>query len=413
MYIKRSTLFLVWIATRLIIFLKISTIVWTEADIEFYFTYAGKTLAGLVPYLDFGLEYPPGAVPFFILPRFFADNLIDYRQMFVLEMMLVDLAGLLLILRYGTRFGFSRDNLHLAGLYYTALPAVMGLFAYQRYDLVPAVLVLASIVLLSEGRRVLAWILLGFGFAVKLYPIILAPVFLITGRRQQSLRRDLSMGIPAAIGAVAAAWLPFMFKAGSKFWIFLSYHGQRGIQLESLYASVLLLAKYLGYPVKTVFAFGSWNVEAPVSFLLAKLSLGVMLLLMAAVLVHCWLVTGRDGWDTQDLPRLAVLMVLAFIIGGKVVSPQYLLWVLPLIIIALNQASPHRLRVWGLFALISFLSFLIFPTNYKSLIDLELWPSLLLLARNALLAGLFYVLFKTGNSSSDVRNTREKYPNNG
>lgn len=382
-----------------------------ETDIHIYFSYAGKILSGLFPYRDFGLEYPPGALPFFVLPRLFTNDLMTFRQLFVAEMMLVDLLSLLLVLWYWRMNGFSEKFVYLAGLMFTTLPVVLGLLTYQRYDLVPAVLVLGVIILFVKGRHTPAWILLGFAFAVKLYPLILAPVLLIASYKQKKLRNDLLKGVPAAAAAAAAVWLPFMLRAGSEFWVFLTYHAERGIQLESLYSSFIVAANFLGYPAATAFSFGSWNVESAVSSQLARSSFVVMLLLMILVLVHCWLVVKRPYWTVLDLPRLSVLMVLAFIIGGKVLSPQYLLWVLPLLAIALQEDSLYLNKIWGLFALVTFGSFLIFP--YLGLIDLELWPSLLLMVRNALLVVLFYFLFKKGDASRHNKKTSETYPNNG
>lgn len=411
--IKQSTLFLVWIATRLMVFFRISSMTDVEADIHIYFDYAGKILSGLFPYRDFGLEYPPGALPFFVLPRIFTNDLFTYRQLFVAEMMLVDLLALLMVLWYWRKNGFSEKFVYLAGLTFTALPAMLGLFTYQRYDLAPAVLVLGAVILFVGGRRTPAWILLGIGFAVKLYPLILAPVILLASFKQKKLKNDLLLGVPAAAGAAAVVWLPFMLKAGSKFWVFITYHAERGIQLESLYSIFIVAAHFFGYPAATAVSFGSWNIESAVSPHLARSSFFVMLFLMTIVLVHSWLVVKLPYWTVTDLPRLSVLMVLAFVIGGKVLSPQYLLWVLPLLAIALHEDSPYLKKTWGLFGLAVFGSFLIFPTNYFGLIKLELWPLLLLTVRNLLLVVLFYFLFKNGYASRQSRNTRETYPNNG
>src|ERR1017187_5316375 len=55
-------------------------------DVAIYFGYASRIVDGQVPYRDFTLEYPPLALPFFLLPRFFTSNPFRYEKAFVLEM---------------------------------------------------------------------------------------------------------------------------------------------------------------------------------------------------------------------------------------------------------------------------------------------------------------------------------------
>ena len=403
---NRITLLVVWVLTRLVIFLRVNMIIDVEIDLRVYFNYASYILKGMIPFRDFPLEYPPGALPFFVLPKVWAGDIFSYRRYFMAEMIFVDFIGLLLIYRYLSRRGYSSKHVYLAGLFYILLPALVGLVVYQRFDFVPAVLVLGAVILYTGGRRVTAWALIGFGFAVKLYPVVIAPLFLITAYKQGTFKKDVRYGIPAALLCAAAVWAPFLTAAGSRFWTFLSYHGQRGIQLESIYSSILMAAHWSGYPVRTHFSFGSWNLVSGVSPLLAKLSPLVMVLLMGIVLVHSFNTVRQDGWETDDLPRLAALMIMAFITGGKVLSPQYLLWVIPLLAI-FSEDSANRVSVWAVFGLAAFVSFLIYPVSYKGLIDLRLASSALLLIRNALLGAGFYVLFKSGAANRENKNAKE------
>ncbi|MCL4441777.1 MAG: glycosyltransferase 87 family protein, partial [Firmicutes bacterium] len=310
-----------------------------EGDIELYYKYAAEILRGLVPYRDFGIEYPPGAIPFFLLPKLLAGDILSYRSLFVAEVMVFDFIGLILILYYGRKHGFSPRHLYQTGLLYVVLPAIIGLVGYQRFDLIPAVLVLAAVVLLDRGCRVSAWALLGLSFAVKLYPVILIPVFLISGLRKKTLKKDVLYGLPAFVITAAAVWLPYLKASGPKFWFFLSYHGSRGIQLESLYATMLLAARWFGYPVSTEFSYGSWNVVSAISPVLARTSFFFMAALMAVVLVHSF-AARHGGLTYDDLPRQALLMVMGFVIGSKVFSPQYILWLIPLLVISLREDSP-------------------------------------------------------------------------
>jgi hypothetical protein len=384
-----------------------------EQDIQIYFNYSSNIFAGLVPYRDFVAEYPPGALAFFLLPRIFSgEDILLYRLFFVLEIMLVELWGWFLTDRFYRDKGCSEKHRNLAGLFYITVPTLIWFVSYQRFDFIPAVLVLWSVILYDRGKRVPAWALMGLGFAVKLYPVILAPVFLAYAFRHKTLTADFLKGVPAAVAAVSAIWIPFMAAAGNRFWVFLSYHGQRGIQLESIYSSVLITAHWFGYPAETNFSFGSWNLVSPVSPFLARISLGIMAALMILVFIRYLPLMkspgrGVRGEEVFELPWLAILMVLAFVIGGKVLSPQYLLWILPLLVVVFREGSDHTRSFFMVFGLIAFLSLLIYPLSYRSMTELALFPSLLLLIRNGLLVLMFYFLLSIGKTSKAAKKTKD------
>jgi uncharacterized membrane protein len=360
--------------------------------------YASNILKGLVPYKDFLVEYPPGVLPFILLPRLVASDEVTYRLFYMLGIILIDLLGLFLLGYYVRKHGFSQRFRFAVNMIYTALPAIIMLVAYQRMDFILAVLVLTSVILLDSGRRMAAWSVLGLGVAVKLFPVVLAPVYLISAYRQKMLKKDILFGIPAAIATVAVVWIPFIMVAGQNFFVFLKYHGQRGIQAESFYSTFLFVAYKMGYQIKTRFSFGSWNIESSLSPVLAGGSFLVMVILLVYVLLHCFRISQNEDWDLGDIPRMAALMILAFIIGGKVLSPQFLLWCMPLVIICLKEDYPVRITVWTVTGLIFVMSYCIFPLLYKALIvDFNTCAIIVLVVRNCLLMYLFYLLLRAGN----------------
>jgi hypothetical protein len=85
----------------------------------------------------------------------------------------------------------------------------------------------------------------------------------------------------------------------------------------------------------------------------------------------------------------ALTLTLAFVVFNKVGSPQYLLWIVP--IVAVGYASrpeafraPAVLTAWA-----SGLTTLVFPILYRALVELNPVAVLVLGARNALLVVLF------------------------
>ena len=400
----RVIIFGVWIITRILILLQINALPAVEGDIQLYYIYGGNILHGLVPYLDFTMEYPPGVIPFFVLANFMAAVLGSFRLFFMFEIMVFDLLGLVLVDKFGRRYGYSERFWFLTMMFYLALPAVMSLIAYQRYDLIPAILVLLAVWLHDRGWSGWAGAVLGFAFAVKLYPLILTPIFLLAAYKRQSFRRDLLYGLPAFAAGAAVAWLPAMMAAGEEFWVFLSYHSQRGLQIESFYAPLVMIGHWFGLPVSSSLSFGSWNLVSEISPLLAKGSMWVMLVLMGLVLLQAVReVKVQESADPHYLLRFSALMVMAFVIGGKVFSPQYLLWIVPMFILALGEESLNWKWIWFLFGLLTLLTYVVFPINYYYLIHFGVKTWIVLILRNALLAVVFYNFLRKRKNQYNIK----------
>ena len=111
-------------------------------DVAVFFDYATKIVQGGLPYYEFTVEYPPLALAFFTMPRLVAPNLGAYQFAFAVEILLFDLLGLFLISLLARRLG-----LHVTGALaiYTVVLLAIGPIIIYRYDLIPAVMVLASL----------------------------------------------------------------------------------------------------------------------------------------------------------------------------------------------------------------------------------------------------------------------------
>lgn len=137
-------------------------------DPQLYDEWAGQVLdVGQVPYADVRIEYPPGALPFILLPSVVAPSQ-PYLLGFVAEMFLVDAVGLfgLMILarRWGSRLG--------PWLWVLALP-LLGPLSWARLDIVPAVATIWVIVAADTTRWAAVGGLIAFGALTKVYPVFL------------------------------------------------------------------------------------------------------------------------------------------------------------------------------------------------------------------------------------------------
>jgi hypothetical protein len=357
------------------------------SDLETYRGYADSTLGGAVPYSDFRLEYPPLALLPMIVPALLAapagGDFTAYAGAFALvEGVLAEVAGWLL-LRVAPRPIEALAT-------WVVLVAITATSAAWRYDLWPSLLVLAALVATERGRPGLAGIALGAGTAMKLFPIAVVPILAVraiaAGDRPE-LWRVLG-GAVATLAAVAAgSWVV----AGGDALQPLAYQLDRGLQLESVGAGLLLLGNAAGaLPAEVVHRFGSLQVVAPGADAVATTSGLVQAALVTAACVLAFGAFRRDARAIGSVPvertaEATVAVLAALLVGSKVFSIQYVLWILPLV----PLLRPSQ-RVLG--ALVAVCSTLIYPVGYAGLWQLDPAMIVLLDVRNLLLVGFLAVL---------------------
>lgn len=267
-----------------------------------YKEYGTAMLDGRIPYRDFPVEYPPGALPVFVAAAPFAD----YAHAFEWVMAVCGVA-LVATLSFG-----RREAMWFAA----ASPVLVGSLVLSRFDLWPALLATAAVVLLLRERPRWAYAFLGAAIAAKLWPAVLVPLFLVRTRR----------GLAWGAAVLLAAFLPFVALSPGGVWSSLSGQAGRPLQIESLGASLVMA---FGTP-HVVSGSGSQNVAGHGA--LAAASSGVQLLALAAVWLSYW--RTRRGFE-----RHAAAAVAAFIAFGKVFSPQFLVWLVPLVPLASRAAT--------------------------------------------------------------------------
>jgi uncharacterized membrane protein len=257
---------------------------------------------GRVPYRDFAVEYPPGALPVFVAPAPFQD----YAAAFA-WLMAVCGVGLVLVVA----------ELRLRASFLVALaPVLAGSLILSRFDLWPALLATAALAALVGERHRLGWALLGAAVAAKLWPLVLVPLALVWAARRGRLAASL-----AGLGVVLAAFVPFAVIAPHGLWDSIREQASRPLQVESLGAS--LFATF-GHP-HVITTHGSQNLVGHGAIA------AVFVLLQAVALVALWVAFARGPATTGRLLRYSAAAVCAFVALGKVLSPQFLLWLIPLV----------------------------------------------------------------------------------
>jgi len=355
-------------------------------DIALYQAYGERVAAGLVPYRDFGFEYPPGALPAIVAPALVTSSLHAYRIVFIAEMALVGVLGVLVLDAALRRLDLPRRERVLALAVVALTPLLLGGVILTRFDLLPAALVVAAIALAVAGRRRAAAVVVGIGAAVKLYPALLLPPLAIDAWRRGG-RRELAIVLGLAAAPIVLAYLAFLVFAPDGVLDSLGRQVGRPLQIESLGAGLLLVLHYsVGMGLGWTSGSGSQNLTGTGAGALAVVQ-GVTQV-VAVVLV--WVSYARGPSTTERLVRHAAASVVAFVALSKVLSPQFLVW---LVLLVPLVGGPRRRAATVLTVVACALTAIWFPARYWDLVrDFDPLASWLVLLRGLVLLALLAAL---------------------
>ena len=352
------------------------------SDTVIYADYANRIAHGLRPYIDFPVEYPPLAIPLFMLPGHSA-NVIAYTDWFNVEMFVACAAAAAATAAAAARLWVTGRKAWLAAVAFPVCVLATGAIIGNRYDAAVALVLAVFLLLLAYELWTPAALVLGIGFALKLTPAILLPLVLVLAVR----RRTIGWSIVYFGVAAVLPFVPFMIHGMKGLEYPFTYQLHRPLQVESVLAAPLLLGHvFNAIWVEIGTSYGSQFIAATGAQTLARIS---GFLELAALAVTYWLIWRRRATlrATPRLVPLAVLaLILAFMTFGKVLSPQYFIWILP----AIALVMPER-RALGLVLLGALLLTQIeFPAEYWSFVlGLHTGAVLIVVGRDALLCVAF------------------------
>jgi hypothetical protein len=355
-------------------------------DTPLYQSYGNAMVDGAVPYRDIRLEYPPGALPTFLVPAIGHPSQTDYTRRFGWIMLACGVAMLALMAVALWALGAGPRRLFGALVFAGLAPLALGSLVLTRFDLWPAAITAAAVAALLAGRERLGTGLIGLGFAVKLYPGLLLPLALAHVWKRRGRRQALvCAGIFAAVAAVV--FVPFLVLSPGGVWNSVFRQGSRPLQIESLGSALLLAAHHLwGQGVTMHSSHGSQNLVGSGPNALAALQSVVQ----AVVIVALWVWYAHGEPSRERLVRSSATVVVAFVALGKVLSPQFLIWLVPLVPLVRGRRG---LVASGLLALALVLTQLWFPYRYWDLaLHFGTTPSWLVLARDLVLVALLAAL---------------------
>jgi hypothetical protein len=387
-----------WLATRAVLLVvSLNPRLYSAAlfgDVRFYGAKVERMFQGELPYRDVATEYPPGSVPFTILPGLVVGTGAGYRLAFACEMLAVDAVGLWAATRLARVVDPARPR-RIPLAYVLAMVAV-GPLLVLRFDLVPAVCVLVAAAMAAEGRFGWAAAALGYGTAAKIFPGVLAPLLVLGLVPALGWWRSLLRTVPPFLAGFGLTVVPALALSVRGTADSVLYHVQRGVQIESLWANLIGIAHLFGLPAQTIYGFGAYDLASEVSGVAKALS-GVFAL--AALAGAAWLVwrraRARGGLGPADWAGAFTLGTFAFVLPSRVLSPQYVVWLCaPMVGLAAVLAG--RRALWTLVAA-ALVSQVIFPFRYTQLRRLYPFDVGLLTLRNLLLVAACALVVRAFN----------------
>ena len=372
------------------------------SDVGGYQERATSIRAGAVPYRDFAFEYPPAALPPMLLPAYMSWS---YATSFAVLMGVCG-AGCIAAAASALRAVDAGVERTWAALLAVGLaPLVLGSLFDTRFDLWPTLLAVGALAALVRDRAVLSGALLGLGFAAKLWPAVLLPIAVVHLWRRRG-RASALAHLAAFVAVSAACFLPFAFLAPHGLRAMFADQLNRPLQVESLGAAVLMAAQHLGMrPLTTIDSHGAQALSGRGAGLAADLSTLFEVLTVVAV----WILFARRRHAGGETVLLAAAATVAALVAfDKVLSPQYLIWIVPFIPLV---AGWRGVYASALLFLALGLTQTWFPQHYWPLASDHATPwSWYLLARDLALVALAGVLVLGLSRARDSEAGRERWP---
>ncbi len=361
--ISSFALWAVWLVTRTVLYLRV-TAPHMSGDVGIYqHWYACCLSHGTFPVADPMWQYPPGAALVFWLPGRLPGGYVDN---FVILAIACDLAITLMLWARARRGG------SVAGAWYwvCAVP-LLGTITVARFDVVSVALAVAAVCLAGQGA--VRGMLIGAGAAVKIWPVTL-----LAGTPPGHWRRDLT----AAAAVLGAVCVIFPGAAVS----FLTHQAARGVEIESVVATPLMIWRQAGWAGTVVYRFGAMQFSGwPVVLAKDASLLGLVLAVAAVIGWRLLIAAGRARWRPEFATDAPLAATLLFLVVSPVLSPQYVMWVAGLAAACLatgrTTQRPAALAVLAAAGLTQ----VIFPVEWPGLVAGSAAITGVLVARNMLL----------------------------
>jgi hypothetical protein len=239
---------------------------------------------------------------------------------------------------------------------------------YARYDLMVTAVAVAAL-LAGVRRPRLMGALAGFGALLKVWPALL-----LVG----AVRRRAWVSAAATAGGLALLFALTMPHAFS----FLTAQRDRGTEVESLGSLVFHVARHFGWDGRVLLNYGSVEFLGPYVDWVSSAALFLTVIAFGWLLL--WRVSVRH-MPAHAVADAAFVAVLMFTVTSRVISPQYLVWLVGLAAVCLCFRGSRMVLPGGLVLAACLATVLEFPVYFANVVASDRLGVTLLVVRNGLL----------------------------
>ncbi|MET8474990.1 glycosyltransferase family 87 protein [Streptomyces sp. NPDC006422] len=365
-------LLVTWVLTRALLLLcvfKVIVVPGPDVTSDVHVIYHGwfdVLRTGTFPLDDVTWQYPPAAAVAILSPALLP--FLEYASAFFLLAFLADAVVLLMLLYVSERRGGSRRG---TWVWVIGLP-LLGQTVYARYDvMVTAVAVAALLAAVRHPRA--AGVFAAIGAMIKVWPALL----LLGTRRGRDTRLTWGSAVLTALGLLVVFTVSMPGALA-----FLTFQRDRGTEVESLGSLVFHVARGFGWDGTVQLNYGS------VEFLGPYVNVVSTLAQVLTALAFGWLLLWRfraRAWQPSTLADAGLTAVLLFTTTSRVISPQYMVWLVGVAAVCLLFRDSRMTRPVCLVLAATFVTFLEFPLYFGNVVASDPLGVTLLVLRNGLL----------------------------
>lgn len=369
----------------------------------------------LMPYSDFRFEYPPAALLVFLVPKIFSWDLVSFHFSYAIFAALAYILFAKYLLKITDHYGIQRANVYISLI---VLAIVGNQFITARNDIFAVLMVTLAFYCFAVKRYDLSAVFLAIGAMIKIYPVILVPMFMIIFLSRKDWKGMFRYAIVSGVACVLME-LPFIIADPSTAFAYLTYHSDRGLQVEGVVSSVLTFVNLFVPIIDEIgIYYGSNTIVGDIPDMCAHIldkALYILLIISALWMLYrcCRTTLDDDRKEFRILTTISIIILFVFITFSKVYSAQYMLWflsLLPLLLLSPGDGCYDRMvRLTAYYVIFAIPSSALAFTIGGLYPDDNVIPILLVLLKNVFHVVLFIFiikLFVTWTSDADRRTER-------
>lgn len=314
-----------------------------------------KVSQGHIPYKDFDFGYPPGSLPFFLIPGLVSSTPWGYSFAFAIQILISYILTCFILYHILKTLKIKPIIPTLA---YLALSSIYFFPSMVKFDTIPALIVLISVWYFLNKHYNIAYCLIIVAALVKIYPIILLPLYFIFNWYQDNhssgkivcIKWLCTLSVTIIIAIVALRLIPHI-SILEIFQTSLTLEA-RSYQIESTVAVVSLGLGLLGIQdYAIVEQFHTYDVISPLTNFLNPLwayyTVAIILIMYGTLILLRVMMKGMTP-IAEDRNQIVIITIftITFILINKVFSTQFVLWILPLMCLCVPFQNKHNIQVW-------------------------------------------------------------------